>query len=420
MFIDGRRSELLSARSNFRSRDRRFLVGILPLGLIALLSLVFGVACWGGEDIEDKVASSMVNIRFKDLNLGGGTGFLVEGNYIVAAAHVVWPYASLDITLNDGTPYADVPVIAYDHLADLVFVGPIDTSVPHLELADAEDESAGNKTFTVGYARWTPKLTFSEGTFEHLSVAGSDIEVVSTSAGVVGGMSGGPLVNADGEVIGALVRTYESGSGRSLGPSSGTIRDRLNRIANGEAVSQLGFRQPLTQGGSTDHRIVLRGRWDSAVFSSGSSSASISFDTPVDVEYGFFDSRLGVQASSSEFGVSELAPDLRRVGLGAPRECCPPYDPWFLVVKQSQDFQREIEMISSVPLVPYADPDDGRRLEPGDTVTGVFDTSVDVDWYTIDLQAGARIEIRFTHSLFVNAVRVTIDHPAMPPHEIAA
>ena len=388
---------------------------VMLVGLSATLALVLCAACGG---VEDKVAPSMVNIRFKDLNLGGGTGFLVKGNYIVAAAHVVWPYATLDVTLNDGTPYSDVPIIAYDHLADLAFLGPIDTSAPHLEFADAKNESTGNKTFTVGYANWTPQLSFNEGTFEYVSIANPEIEAVSSSARAIGGMSGGPMVNENGEVIGALVRSYETGSGRSMGPTSNTIRDRLNKIAGGEDVSQLGSRGPSTLEGSTKHQFVLRGRWDTVVFTSDSSSASIQFDMPVDVEYGFFDSRLGVEAAISEDGVTELRPDLRRAGLGNAKECCPPDDPWFLVVKQGYDFERAVELTSSVPLARYHDPDDGRHIEPGDTVTGVFDTSVDVDWYTIDLEAGARIEIRATHALFVNAVRATFDHPAMPPHEI--
>ena len=382
------------------------------MGLLAMFVLMANAAC---GDVADKIAPSMVRIQFKDISKSGGTGFLVEGNYIVTAAHVVWPYAESDITFNNGTIYSNVQVIAYDHLADLAFLGPIDTSEPHFELADAENESEGNKTFTVGYAGWkTPKLSINEGTLEGVKTANSDIDVVSSTARAIGGMSGGPMTNDRGEVIGALVRSWEQGSGQSMGPTSYTLRDRLNRIARGEDVSPLGSRLLSKDGGRAKQEFVLRGRWDTAAFSSGSSSASIQFDTPVDVEYGFFDERIGVQTSTSEEGITQLTPELRSIGLGVTGDD----DLWFLVVKQGFDRERTVLMTSSVPLTRNHDPDDGRQLRPGDTVSGVFDTPVDIDWYTIHLQEREGIEMRVTHPLFVNAVKVTIEHPATPPYEI--
>ena len=382
------------------------------IGPLVLVVLMANAAC---GDVADKIAPSMVRIQFKDISKSGGTGFLVEGNYIVTAAHVVWPYAESDITFNNGTVYSNVQVIAYDHLADLAFLGPIDTSEPHFEFADAENESEGNKTFTVGYAGWrTPNLSINEGTLEGVTTANSDIDVVSSTARSIGGMSGGPMTNDRGEVIGALVRSWDRGGGESMGPTSYTLRDRLNKIARGEEVSQLGSRLLSKDGGRAKQEFVLRGRWDTAAFSSGSSSASIQFDTPVDVEYGFFDERIGVQTSTSEEGITQLTPELRSIGLGVTGDD----DLWFLVVKQRIDRERTVLMTSSVPLTRYHDPDDGRHIQPGDTVSGVLDTPVDIDWYTIHLQEKEGIEMRVTHPLFVNAVKVTIEHPAMPPYEI--
>ena len=50
----------------------------------------------------------------------------MEGNYIVRAAHVLWGLPRIDVLLEDGTEHQNVPVAAYDHFADLAFLGPMD------------------------------------------------------------------------------------------------------------------------------------------------------------------------------------------------------------------------------------------------------------------------------------------------------
>ena len=78
--------------------------------------------------IMEKLRPSMVRIRINDQDYG--SGFVVEGGYVVTAAHVAWPYAAAGIVFEEGTEHANVPVIGYDHHADIAFLGPIDTSAP--------------------------------------------------------------------------------------------------------------------------------------------------------------------------------------------------------------------------------------------------------------------------------------------------
>jgi hypothetical protein len=85
-----------------------------------------------------------------------------------------------------------------------------------------------------------------------------------------------------------------------------------------------------------------------------------------------------------------------------------------VVVKQQYDLEREVKIRSSIPLVRYHDPDDGRRLRLDDTVAAVFDTPGDIDTYTIDLKAGQRIGIRFQSN---DLTQVTIDYPDAAPYE---
>ena len=115
-------------------------------GLLAALVLTLCAACDGElskeevplskEDVLNKLAPSLVTVQFRGID--GGSGFLVKGNYIVTAAHVVWGFPGIDVLLEDGTLQKDVPVIAYDYFTDLAFLGPIDTSAPALKFAEID------------------------------------------------------------------------------------------------------------------------------------------------------------------------------------------------------------------------------------------------------------------------------------------
>ena len=343
----------------------------------------------------------MVSIR----RFGGiiGSGFIAKGNYVVTAAHVVWPFTMVDVVLENGTEHTDVVVVAFDHFADLAFLGPIDTSAPHLALGNPELEREGNTMYSLGHAQGSKNLFATEGEFRGIDRwIEADVTEVTTTAEGIGGMSGGPVTNDSGEVVGVNLR---SGEGENIGASSDTVRERLEKIVRGEDASPFGSRFPSTDGGRQEHEFVLRGRWDTAVFWGKHSNASIEFDAHWDVEFGLFN-RQGSANFRSTFRST-------RQGIG---DTCCPGGPWFVIVNQSFDLTRSVTMSSSVPLVRYHDPDDGKEIGIGHSVAGVFDTARDIDPYTIFLNEGDRIKLDLT--LGLSDAIVTIDHPDAAPYEV--
>ena len=353
-----------------------------------------------GELLE-VVTPSMVSIRrFGRIN---GSGFIAEGNYVVTAAHVVWPHAVVDVVFEDGTEHTDVPVVVYDHFADLAFLGPIETSAPQVVLGNAELEREGNTMYSVGHAQGSEDLFATQGEFSRIeSWPEAYVTEVTTTAEGIGGMSGGPVTNDSGEVVGVNLR---SGEGENIGASSDTVRERLEKIVRGEDASPFGSRFPSTDGGSKEHEFRLDGRWDTAVFWGKHSTAAIEFDAPWDVEFGLFN-RQGSANFSSTFRST-------RQGIG---DTCCPGGPWFVVVNQSFDVTRDVTMRSSVPLVRYHDPDDGKEIGIGHSVAGVFDTARDIDPYTIFLREGDHIKLDLT--LGLSDAIVTIDHAEATPYEV--
>ena len=378
---------------------------ITLLKQLAALAVVLCAACDGKElsdaDVLEKVVPSIAEIQFRTSSLG--SGFLVEGGYIVTAAHVVWPLNEVDVVFSNGTEHRNVPVVSLDQLSDLAFLGPIDTSVPRVELAHTEDQLEGSSVINLGYARGDPGIT--RGKLERSgSWSETDVTWVSSTAEGIRGMSGGPMTNRNGEVIGLYIRGSQ---GSSVGIYSDTVKERLDRIARGEDASVLGSRMLVsTEEAKHEHKFVLQDRWNSAVFWGRASSPTIEFEANWDVEYGLFASN----------GEAYFKPAFRSTKDGVNDACCTSRA-WFAVVKQSFDIERHGVIKSSVPLARYEDPDDGRQLQIGDTIVGAIDTPADIDRYTIQLSRAQSIAVQVKS---FEQITVTIDPSEAALYEIVS
>ena len=380
-------------------------------GPLAALILTLSASCGGElsneevplskEDVLNKLAPSMVNVQSGGLY--GASGFLVKGNYIVTAAHVVWGRPTIDVHLGDGTLQEDVPVIAYDYFTDLAFLGPINTSAPPLQFADIDSLTSEDKAFIIGDPIGPGGNRVSEGKFHttrEWPEANATIVYVSAEAKL--GMSGGAITNGEGEVMGVLVR--KRGEEFSWGPSSDTVKDRLEKLGRGEDITILGNRElPDAREGSREVEFVLRDRWDTVTFVSVGSNHSLEFDSYRDVAYGFFDFD----------GDGAFSPSFRSTQDRLTDRCCLT-GPGFVEVRQPFDIERHVTLRSEAPLIRRDDPDDGRPLRVGKTIMGAIDTPGDIDRYTIDLFGGESIALKLSS---LDSLMVTIDHPHAPPYD---
>ena len=202
--------------------------------------------------------------------------------------------------------------------------------------------------------------------------------------------------------MGVLAR--RQGEELTWGPSSDTVKDRLEKLGRGEDITILGNRElPDTREGSQEFEFMLRDRWDTATFVSVGSTHSLEFDSYRDVEYGFFDIHgYGVFSTSFRSTQDRLTD-----------QCCLT-GPGFVEVRQPFDIERHVTLRSEAPLIRRDDPDDGRELRVGRTVMGSIDTPGDIDRYTIDLFGGESIALKLSG---LDSLLVTIDHPHAPPYD---
>jgi putative serine protease PepD len=169
---------------------------------------------------------------------GTGSGFVIGGGYIVTNNHVVTldgasPGASLQIDLSNGSsiagqlvgsdPYSDIAVIRASGVAGL----------PALPLGNSDSVAVGDPVIAIGSPLGLAG-TVTSGIVSALdrpvqpgAGAGMAPEVfydaIQTDAPINPGSSGGPLVNARGQVIGVDAALDTLGSDPITGSQGGSI-----------------------------------------------------------------------------------------------------------------------------------------------------------------------------------------------------
>lgn len=189
-------------------------------------------------EIADKVSVSVVSIvtSTKTTNFFGqdyesaaaGTGIIVTSDgYILTNKHVINGATDITVVLDDGTTYEDVKLVATDPLNDVAFLKIKDASdLTAATLGDSKTLSVGQQVMAIGNALGQYQNTVTVGVVSGLgrSVTASDgtgyntetlTDMIQTDAAINSGNSGGPLVNAAGEVIG--INTATSTSAENMG-----------------------------------------------------------------------------------------------------------------------------------------------------------------------------------------------------------
>ena len=160
--------------------------------------------------------------------LGLGSGFALADGLIVTNRHVVGQPRQVTLATWDGRSLsADVAGIALD--ADLALLRVTGADLPVARLR-AEPVTVGEVVAAVGYPGGGP-ATITTGMVTGLrpaTVAGERSEVIVTDARVRQGNSGGPLVDAEGRVVG-VVFALDPGDGSGLAIPVPELVARLER-----------------------------------------------------------------------------------------------------------------------------------------------------------------------------------------------
>ena len=204
-------------------------------------------------DIADKVSKSVVSIvtSTKTTNFFGqstdsaaaGTGIIVTSDgYVLTNKHVINGAHKVTVILDDGTTYEDVEVVATDPLNDIAFLKIKDVSdLTPAKLGDSKTINVGQQVIAIGNALGEYQNTVTAGIISGTgrSVTASDgtgyntetlSDMIQTDAAINSGNSGGPLVNAAGEVIGINTATSTSAENMGFAIPVSSIKGMLKQL----------------------------------------------------------------------------------------------------------------------------------------------------------------------------------------------
>ena len=213
------------------------------------------------QSIAKKLSDSVVSIvsttektsifyGYSSRSASAGTGVIATSDgYIITNKHVVGDSKEIQVILNDGTAYDDVKVVAVDPLNDVAYLKISGVSgLPVAELGDSKTLSTGQEVIAIGNALGQYEGTVTRGIISGINRtvnAASDInstkietlsDMIQTDAAINSGNSGGPLVNAKGQVVGinTAVASQAQGIGFAI-PISATKGMLKSLIENGSA-----------------------------------------------------------------------------------------------------------------------------------------------------------------------------------------
>jgi putative serine protease PepD len=203
-----------------------------------------------GDLIRTVYAAASPSVASVRTSQGSGTGFLVDSNgTLVTNAHVVGTSKQVQVRFDDKGTYHDAQVLSVDASTDLAAL-KIDASdaqgVRPLELADSDKVQVGDTAIAIGYPLGLARTT-TAGIVSGLdrsvdSPNGFSIDkVIQTDAPVNPGNSGGPLLNAKGQVIGvnSQIATAAGGGEGNIGIAfaipANTVKSVLPSLESGSA-----------------------------------------------------------------------------------------------------------------------------------------------------------------------------------------
>jgi tetratricopeptide (TPR) repeat protein len=327
-------------------------------------------------------------IAFVETPLGTGSGVLVEHGYLLSNAHVVWPFDTVRVVFPDGAEFLNAPVLAWDLMADLALIGPLDTEIEPVALVDGGEQAIGTGVYLIGYPAEIdeyPQPSITQGILSRVrqwdAIGYTFFQVDAT---ITGGQSGGVLVTQHGDIIGISTFYYD---GFGLAGSVADALPRLNALLGNDTGVEYSARRLPQGNGALAYSERLRNQWDTRRFVL---QAPVGTKVELKVE-GVGRPKVQVQTISSRYVGSAAVEDNKKnatLTFTVEEEI-----PYLVAVSQPSKNENTFSLTSSHPLLAFVDPDDWRPLEIGATLTAEIDTPDDTDYYELELAAGALIEI---------------------------
>ncbi len=343
--------------------------------------------------------------------LGAGSAVLLADGRLLTNAHVVDPFAVVDVSFRDGQVVDDVPVIGVDLQRDVAVLGPIDRD-GGIDLADPaviDGLDQGDDLFLVGYPgeleAGVSDPTISQGILSRVREADRFAQTfLQTDAAIGGGQSGGALVDGAGNLVGISGLSFAGSF--ALGLSSTDVAAGLAGIDAGQGTPY----RPIDAASATTTGTVTATGPDTPLIltvppADVDQPVQVSFDRASDPLVTVQDSTgapLWLPPALLRLGAEELELDqgtFDRLEASAGDDDAVatftvPAGRYGVVLAESLvGPEQALTYTSSVPLSTYADTDQGSPLAIGTRHEGTIDAFEFADTFTVDLAQGQAVDI---------------------------
>ena len=214
------------------------------------------------EGVANKVSQSVVSIVSKSQkgtkyfssgfgSASAGTGIIVsENGYILTNKHVVEGSSDISVVTNDGNSYDNVEIITTDPLSDIAILKISNAKgLKAAELGDSKALNIGQQVIAIGNALGEYDGTVTSGIISGIGRtvnASSDdgatketlTDMIQTDAAINSGNSGGPLVNAQGQVVGVNTAVASEAQGIGFAIPISSVKGILKSIAEGKTPNR--------------------------------------------------------------------------------------------------------------------------------------------------------------------------------------
>lgn len=171
-------------------------------------------AAMSPEELFAKASPAVVRIIVRDKDfkaIARGSGFFISADgLVVTNYHVIKDaeFATVQLS-NNATLFVD-GVAAVDPKADLAILKVNGENLPYLIISKEHTPKIGAKVYAIGNPKGLTN-TLSEGIISGLRKINEGLTRIQTTAPISPGSSGGPLLNAKGEVLGVTTAYLKGG-----------------------------------------------------------------------------------------------------------------------------------------------------------------------------------------------------------------
>jgi hypothetical protein len=191
------------------------------------------------EELADRATRAVVLIDVRaPSGSRQGSGFLVDPSGIILTNHhVVRGARSLRVKLASGDVYDVVTLLAVDERRDLAILQVAGFDLPALPLANSDSVRIGNRVVVIGSPLGLEN-TVTTGIVSGRRREPEGFQLLQISAPASRGSSGGPVLAADGRVIGVAASQLQSGQNLNFAVPINYARGILDHLG-GEPLEVL-------------------------------------------------------------------------------------------------------------------------------------------------------------------------------------